>query len=63
MDTDFSYCFQSRDVEFIWSVIKHSTLAAMHKFILKIKLWSHQCLKWFTPDIQHHLNCNTHEDL
>ena len=29
----------------------------MHKFILKIKLRSHQRLKWFTPDIQHHLNC------
>ena len=57
MDTDFSCCFQSRDVELVWSVIKHSILTAMHKFIPKVKLRSHQRPKWFTPDIQHHLNC------
>ena len=57
MDTDFSCCLQSRDVELVWSVIKHSILTAMHKFIPKVKLRSHQRPKWFTPDIQHHLNC------
>ena len=57
MDTDFSCCFQSRDVELVWSVIKHSILAAMYKFIPKVKLRSHQRPKWYTPDIQHHLNC------
>ena len=56
MDTDFSCCLQSRNVELVWSVIKHSILTAMHKFTPKVTLRSHQRPKWFTPGIQHHLN-------
>ena len=56
-DSDFSSCFQSNDVEFVWSSIKQLIFNAMHLFIPKVRLKSHQSPKWFTPQIRHHINC------
>ena len=55
--TDFSACFQSSDVDFVWSTIKLLILNAMELFIPKVRLKSSQFPKWFTSDIRHDINC------
>ena len=55
--TDFSVCFQSSDVDTVWSTLKLLILYAMELFIPKVRLKTHQYPKWFTSDIRHSINC------
>ena len=57
MDSDFSFCFQCNDIEFMWFTIKSLIYDAMSIFIPKIHVRTHQGPKWFTSDIRHHLKC------
>ena len=57
MDTDFSTCFGSNDIEFIWLTLKNTIHNAIQLFIPKIKLKSHQHPKWFNAKITHQLKC------
>ena len=54
---DFSVCFQSSDVNTVWSTLKLLILNAMELFIPKVRLKTHQYPKWFTSDIYHSINC------
>ena len=56
LDFDFSTCFNSNNIEFIWSIIRQSIITAMHLFIPKVKVKQKQPM-WFTSNIRHHLNC------
>ena len=42
--TDFSVCFQSIDVDTVWSTLKLLILNAMELFIPKVRLKTHQYL-------------------
>ena len=57
LDFDFSACFQSYDIEFIWSTIKSVIFVAISLFVPKTCLRRHQEPKWFNSDIRHHRNC------
>ena len=57
MDVDFSICFQSNDIEFIWFTIKSFIYDAMILYIPKVRLRSQQGPKWFDSNIRHTLNC------
>ena len=57
MDTDFSTCFGSNDIEFIWLTLKNTIHNAIQLFNPKIKLKSHQHPKWFNAKIRHQLKC------
>ena len=54
-DFDFSTCFKSNNIEFIWSIIRQSIITTMHPFIPKVKVKQKKPM-WFTSDIRHHLN-------
>ena len=56
-DCDFSKCFQSSNIEYVWKFIKGSICHAMDLFIPKVKLRSSKHPRWFNSDIRHHLNC------
>ena len=57
LDFDFSACFQSYDIEFIWSTIKSIIFVAISLFVPKTYLKQRQEPKWFNSDIRHHPNC------
>ena len=57
MDVDFSLCFQSSDIEFMWFTIKSVIYDAMLLYIPKVRLKSRQSPKWFDSHIRHLLNC------
>ena len=57
MDTDFTVCFQSDDIEDIWSTFKSVIYDAISLFIPKMYVKHRKCPKWFNSDIRHHLNC------
>ena len=50
-NTDFSTCYQSSDVEFIWLYIKSTICNAMRQFIPFIKQSAAYHPKYFTPSI------------
>ena len=56
-NTDFSTCYQSNNVEFIWSFIKSTLSNAMREFIPLIKQNAAYHPKYFTPSIRHQVNC------
>ena len=56
LDADFGIYFQSSDIEHVWSVIKQNFLTAMNLFIPKVRLKSHNHLKWYNSEIRHTLN-------
>ena len=49
-------CFESNDIEFVWSSLKFTILYGMKLFIPKVRLRSHQRPKWVTSNLQHNLN-------
>ena len=55
--SDFSACFQSSDVDFVWSTIKLLILNAMELSIPMVRLKSRQYPKWFSSNIRHDINC------
>ena len=57
LDFDFSVCFQSYDIEFIWSTIKSVIFLVISLFVPKIKLKPINEPKWFNSEIRHHHNC------
>ena len=57
LELDFSVCFQSDNIEFIWFTIKSFIFEAMCLFIPKVRLKRRSQPKWFNSDIRHHLNC------
>ena len=57
LETDFSDCYNSADVEDVWSVIKHAILYAMNLHISQVKIMSQKHPKWYNSDVRHHLNC------
>jgi len=56
LDCDFDPCYQSQDVEFIWSFISSKITDAMVQFIPRVRLRKHQRPKWITASIKHKLN-------
>ena len=54
---DFSICYQSNNVEFIWSFIKSTLCKAIREFIPLIKQNAAYHPKYFTPPIRHQVNC------
>ena len=57
LDYEFTACFQSKDVEQVWAIIKSALYEAMDLYIPKVKLkrYKHPC--WFNSGIRHHLEC------
>ena len=51
LDFDFSVCFQSYDIEFIWSNIKSVIFVAISLFVPKIKSKRINEPKWFNSEI------------
>ena len=57
LDFDFSVCFYSRDIEFIWSTIKSVIFVAISLFVPKKISKQINEPKWFNSGIRHHHNC------
>ena len=57
LDYDFSCCFTSDSVEYIWSCISGEIRNAMNAYIPKFRLRKHQRPKWMTSNLMHKLNC------
>ena len=55
--TDYSTCYQSENVEFVWSFVKSLLLQGIRRFIPTIKLKTTAHPKWFTPALRHQLKC------
>ena len=53
LDLDFSVCFLSNDIEFVWSFIKSFLYQAMYMFVPKTHIRSHKDPPWFNPSIRH----------
>ena len=53
---DFTPCYLSHDVEYIWHTIEHLLMDAMHSFIPTNKVHSHQHPIWFNSEIRHSIN-------
>jgi len=45
---DFTPCFQSSDVELVWSFIKETIMDSIHQFVLSITIKPNAFPKWFT---------------
>ena len=54
---DYSTCYQSENVEFVWSFVKSLLLQGIRRFIPTIKLKTTAHPKWFTPALRHQLKC------
>ena len=54
---DFSCCYLSSDVEYVWSYLKQVILAAMNSSIPRITIKPNHCPKWFTSSLKHQINC------
>ena len=57
LDFDFSVCFQSQDIEFIWSTIKSVIFLSISMFVPRINLKRNNDPKWFNTEIRHLRNC------
>ena len=57
LNTDFSTCLLSTDIEHVWSNLKLIIHSGMDSFIPKVQLRVHQSPKWFTPEIRHQTKC------
>ena len=55
LDSDFSVLLNSKDIEYIWFVIKSFIFESMSLFVPKIFVRHHQDPKWFNSEIRHHL--------
>ena len=54
---DYSTCYQSENVEFVWSFVKALLLQGIRRFIPTIKLKTTAHPKWFTPALRHQVKC------
>ena len=57
LQLDFSDCFHSDDVEYVWAIVRQSILRAMLLYIPKVRLKSQQTPQWFNSEIRHLLQC------
>ena len=55
VDFDFSPCFNSTDVEFVWSFIRDAIYRGFDLFVPSVRLKPKAYPKWFSPGIIH--NC------
>ena len=56
-NADFTPCFQSNDIEFVWSFISTLIKSGFNHFIPTTVI-DHQCQpKWFNSNIRHHIQC------
>ena len=55
--SDFTPCYLSHDIEYIWHTIENLLMDAMQLFIPIIKVHSCQHPKWFNPEIRHSIKC------
>ena len=56
-NSNISHCFNSQNIETVWSITKTAVLKAMSSNIPNFKLQPHQYPKWFSPELQHKLKC------
>ena len=57
LDFNFDICYESRDVDEIWSFLKLAIHEAMSLFIPKVFLKKNQHPKWFSAETRHLANC------
>ena len=57
LDEDFSMCYEIKDVDQIWCILKMIINDAMNKCIPKFKLRKYQTPVWFTPGLRHRMKC------
>ena len=57
LDSDFTECFLSDSIEYVWSVIKNLILNGMHLHIPTVKLRKQCYPKWFDSELRHLLIC------
>ena len=56
LDFDFNACFQSHNIEFVWSTIKSVIFVAISLFVPKMRSKRKNEPKWFNSEIRHHCN-------
>ncbi len=56
-DFKFSMCFETYDVDEVWSIVRLIIYSGMDLFIPKVRLRSFQFPKWFTPELRHKQKC------
>ena len=54
---NFSYIFNSRDIEFIWEQLKVAIFNAINMFVPKVPNRNANQPRWFTPIIRHKVKC------
>ena len=57
LDSDFRALFESRNIEFFWSVLKKNINVAVSLFIPKVFVSHSNDPKWFNSEIRHHIKC------
>lgn len=57
LELDFSPCYRSQNIEYVWSYIKRTVLNSLPLFVPMVRIRSKQRPKWITPNLQHQLNC------
>lgn len=53
LNSDFTPCYYSHNIEFIWQTIEHLLMNAMYSYIPVKKIHSDQHPTWFNPEIRH----------
>ena len=53
LSSDFTLCYLSHDIEYIWHIIEHLVMDAMQLFIPVNKIHSDQHPVWFNSDTRH----------
>ena len=56
-NSDFNPCFQSDDIEFVWSFISTLIKNAINQFVPMTVIHHNHQPKWFNSDIRHHIKC------
>lgn len=56
MDSDFSCCYDTDDIDQIWCTFKQIVNSSMDLFIPKVRLKAHQYPQWFTQELRHQSN-------
>ena len=56
MNFDFTSCFTSTNVEYVWSFIKNTISNSVNKFVPRVRLKTNQRPKWINPTLKHQIN-------
>ena len=57
LEVDFSSCYHSLNIKYVWSHIKKAILNSLPMFVPTVRICLKQCPKWITPSLQHQCNC------